>query len=59
MRIRSIVVERHEYVHPPRRPAAAADIVEAANVVEAHDVVGMGVGEDHGVDGVDAVGDAL
>ena len=33
--------------------------VEPADVVEAHDVVGVGVGVDDGVDAVDAVGDAL
>ena len=40
----------------PDVEGAALDRVEAADVVEAHDVVGMGVGVDDGVDSLDVVG---
>ena len=43
----------------PHVERAALERVEPADVVEAHDVVGVAVGEDDRVDAVDAVGDAL
>jgi hypothetical protein len=43
----------------PDVDGARAGGVEAAEVVEAHDVVGVGVGVDDGLDVIDAVGDAL
>ena len=39
-------------VEPPER-------VKSADVVQAHDMVGMGMGEDDRVDHIDGVGDAL